>query len=191
VKAFVEGWVESADLVDDILNFYRAVICVDCRIKKDGVIPASTKYKRVSEEIIVAKPRSLKDLRELSKGRRIEAIYFGKETLRYLDENEINLIEQTNKAVVIDVGSVIRYYKSLRDLKEAVSLLLVKWIPTLFSCSPLTRFDVCHSHQVVQLIASLGFEAQDVEALWALGSNWAISLYERKRGMRRVLRSER
>ncbi len=191
MKAFVESCAKGDEAAELLSNYYYNVACEGCNssafIKRRTV----KGWKGIrSSSIVFAEPTKQEEARAAARHRLVDVVSFNARTLRYLDESEALLVLQGGKAVEINVTSVLTRYKALHDLDKSVELLLNKWVPTLFTCCPSTPFEICHPSQIVSLVETLGYSEGDVEALWSLGSNWIISRYEAKSGMKRVLRSD-
>ncbi|UXD22374.1 hypothetical protein IPA_04015 [Ignicoccus pacificus DSM 13166] len=191
MKYFVESFARGDEAAEASLKYYLAVVCDGCKSK--GFIPRTTvntwKGKR-TKTLVFASPSEREALRAAARHRFVDVVSFGGKTLRYLDESEVLLVLQGGKGIEIRINEVLERWKSLNDLKRVVNLLLNKWVPTLLTCSPSSRYELCHPFQIISLIATLGYKEEDVAALWGLGSSWLISLIERKMGMKKVLRSD-
>jgi len=193
MRTFVESYARGDEPALEALKFYIAVACEGCTIR-EGIIPRFTVRAwrgKKRKAVIFASPTEREELRAAARHRWVDVVSFGKRTLRYLDDSEALLVLQQGKAVEIRINEVVSKWKSLHDLKVVINLLLNKWVPTLFTCSPSRKLELCTPYQIISLVTFLGHKEEDVEALWSLGSNWLISVAERKLGMKRFLRSDK
>ncbi len=143
-----------------------------------------------SKAIVFANPKKLEESRAAARHRLVDGVSFGKGTLRFFDKSQASLMFQFGKIAEFRVNEALTDYRYLGDLKKAVELALVKDVPVAFTCAPESVFQVCVPFQVISLLEGLGIAEEDAKAIWALGSNYLLSLVEAKQGMRKVLRSE-
>ena len=180
----VESFVLNDDIALYLLRYYEYVICDGCTVNDKRVMKRKTVkgWKGVkSNKLVFSIPQKPNEFRMAARHRSVDVISFGKKTLRFLDRSEVALINQFGKAVEIRIVELLEYEKSLGDLRRAVNILLNKWVPTLFTCSPKSEYEICHPLHIISLLETFGFKEDDVTALWALGTNWALSKYEAKR----------
>ncbi|ABU82440.1 hypothetical protein Igni_1264 [Ignicoccus hospitalis KIN4/I] len=186
---FVESWVRGERAVELVKAFYLGCLCEGCSLCPPRVTVKGWKgVKR--KAIIFALPGEREEFRAAARHRYVDGISFGKRTLRYFDDSQAKLMFQYGKVGEVRVREVINHPKSLNDLKFVINLALNKEVPMTFTCAPESPLEVCHPFQVLSLIEALGYQEEDVKALWGLGSNFLISLVEAKLGMRTVLRGE-
>jgi RNase P/RNase MRP subunit p30 len=185
-----ESWVKSEDAARLVELFYAGCLCEGCEACPPRVTVEG--WRGIKKKAIVfAKPSKLEEFRAAARHKRVDGISFGKGTLRYLDDSQAKLMIQFGKIAEVRIREVVKHYKSLGDLRDVLNLALNKELPLTFTCAPSEPLEVCHPFQIISLCESLGFEEEDVKALWGLSSNFLRSLIEAKLGMRKVLRGER
>jgi len=183
VKALVESFVKSEELLTELLRYYGYVICEGCKSYDSRILLRKTVrgWRGIkSKKLVFVVSDNLNEFRLAARNRFVDVISFGKKSLRFLDVSEANLIDRFGKAIEIRVNELLEHEKSLGDLKRAINILLDKWVPTLFTCAPSSLYEICHPYQIIALINTFGYDESEIEALWSLGSNWALSRYESK-----------
>ncbi len=188
-RFFVESWVRDEHAANLVKEFYLACLCEGCNACPPRITVEGWRGVK-SRAIVFAKPKEREEFRAAARHRHVDGISFGRRTLRYLDDSQVKLMIQFGKVAEVRVREILDHYKSLGDLREALNLALNKDLPLVFTCSPSSALEVCHPFQVISLCESLGFDEEDVKAIWGLGTNMLISLIESKLGMRTVLRGE-
>jgi len=189
LKAYAESWVRSEDAAKYLKKHYLFILCEGVEGCPKRITVEGWKGKK-SKAIIFAKPKGLEESRAAARHPHVDGVSFGKGTLRFFDDSQASLMFQFGKVAEFRINEAVTDHRYLSDLRKAVKLALVKDVPVTFTCAPQSLFEVCVPFQIISLLEGLGIPEEDAKALWALGSNYLLSLVEAKQGMRKVLRSD-